>query len=279
MKHVRRAGFLACLVGGTLWLVLATSRSDAAVTGAFGTGDITFHSTFFTDASITPSNSTGTVVFPGSLSHDALAPGGAEHSFMAMNWTFSSTDAHVSIPGPTSLADTTRLELIPSPPVPVHHAATMTASFDMFYTLDGAGLPTTTLPGQVYQVFSYISPLPGSLAAASFDAHWDYTDVDVSGFLGSQDIHYVAPIGLGVTNTVASLPLIIMVPAGHTTLEVSGYFKLSADSDDGTGGPPFPFDTLIGVIPEPSSFVLLGLGAIGFFVAARRRGRAAVQRP
>ena len=145
----------------------------------------------------------------------------------------------------------------------------MTGSFEILYTLDGAGLPGMVLPARTYQVFSYVSPIPGSLAAASFDAHWDYTDVGF-GPLGSQVIHYDAPDGLGVLASVGSLPLFISIPAGHTTLKVSGFFKLTAASDDATGGPP-PFDTLIGIVPEPTSLSLLLVGIAALAFVRRKR--------
>ena len=260
------------VVASTVVLIFMASTCGAAIIGGAGAGDITFHSTFFADALIAPSFTTGAVAIPpspGALVHDVSAPGGAEHSYMAMSWTFSASDPDAFIPAPTGLPTTTRLEVFPLGPAPTHHAATMTGSFDITYALDPAGLPATLVPAQIYQIISYVSPIPGSPASASFDAHWDYTDVGF-GLLGSQDIHYDAPIGLGVVSPVASLPLLIGIPAGHPTLKVTGFFKLTADSDDITGGPP-PFDTMIAVVPEPNALALASFGAIGVLLVMRAR--------
>jgi hypothetical protein len=259
---------------GAIIVACALPVRAAIISGA-GSGDITFHSTFFPDLTILPSNTTGTVAIPqwgGALSHEATAPGGLVHSYMRMSWDYTPTTTDVFIVGPASPATLTRLELSPSPPVPVHHAATMTGSFEILYTLDAAGLPGVVLPAESYQVVSYVSPLAGSPAGASFDAHWDYTDVGF-GLLGSQDIHYIAPTGLGVLATVSSLPLFIAVPAGHTTLKVSGFFKLAAASDDFLGGPP-PFDTMIGIIHEPGGLSLLASGIVAAALTLLRRRHA-----
>lgn len=275
IRHVIARGTLrAFLLAGTAAALSISAHCQAAIISGVGSGDITFHSSHFLDGSIAPSFTTGTVgipASPGALTHEVFAPGGAVHSFMSLSWLYSALGPNAFIDNPTLVPKTTRLELVPSPPVPVHHTATMTGSFDIIFTLDGGGLPATLLPAQIYHIFSYVSPLLGSPAAASFDAHWDYTDVGF-GPLGSQLIHYDAPAGLGVVSTVSSLPLLIAVPAGHTTLEVSGFFKLSAASDDFMGGPP-PFDTLIAVIPEPTTLTLALLGSLSSVIVARRRSR------
>lgn len=263
-----RAGFGVAISASALVVVFAPSHSVAAIVGGSGTGAITFHSTFFADGAIMPSHTTGVVPFPGTLTHEAFAPGGAEHSYMKMAWGFSSTDANVFIPGPTSMADATRLELVPSPPNPVHHAATMTGTFEITYDLDATGF-TTTIPARSYTILSHLSTIPGSPAAAGFEAHWDYTDVG-HGLLGSQDIDFDASPGFGTVTTVASLPLVISIPAGHTALKVSGFFKLSAASDDFLGAAP-PYDTLIALIPEPSGFILATVSGAALIVLRRRR--------
>jgi hypothetical protein len=51
-------------------------------------------------------------------------------------------------------------------------------------------------------------------------------------------------------------------------LKVSGFFKLTADSDDFYGEGYLPFDTMIAVIPEPATLSLLGLGGLALI---RRR--------
>jgi len=283
MRTSKRNGITTVLFDSKRWglmiaiaaLLFIAPTAQAAIISGAGTGDITFHSTFYADGVIAPSHTTGTVgipASPGALTHEVFAPLGVEHAYMKMSWDFSASDPDVFIPGPTGIPDTTRLELVPAPSPGAHHAATMTGSFEILYTLDAAGLPTVTLPAQTYAIVSYVSPIPLSPAAASFDALWDYTDVGF-GPLGPQVIHYDAPIGLGIVSPVASLPLTITVPAGHTTLKVSGFFKLSADSDDFMGGPP-PFDTLIAVIPEPGSLVLAVLGTLALGgLAAHRPGR------
>jgi hypothetical protein len=279
LARARRKGW--GLVVLLILLCIPAAPAGAAIISGAGTGDITFHSSLFADALIFPSNTTGPAVMPELpgplLSLECFAPGGAEHAYMEMGWDFSASEPRVIIPTPGVPATTTRLELVPSPPASAHHSATMTGTFEIIYTLDAAGLPATVVPGQTYQVHSYVSPIPGSPAAASFVAHWEYEDVGVGpgfGVLGTQDIAFAAPVGLGVVTPVSSLPLAIAVPAGHTTLKVSGFFMLSAESDDFLGELP-PFDTLIAIVPEPATFALATCGGLALVAAAlyRRRRR------
>jgi hypothetical protein len=93
-------------------------------------------------------------------------------------------------------------------------------------------------------------------------AHWEYEDVGF-GILGTQDIAFAAPVGLGVETDVFSAPLPIFVPAGHLEMKVTGFFKLAAESDDFMGGDP-PFDTLIALVPEPATFGLATCGALAY---------------
>lgn len=239
-----------------------------------GTGDITFHSTYWVDILISPSFTTGTTSIPpspGELSHEVLAPGGSEHALMRMSWNNTSTQANAFIPLSSTLTGATRLELVPSPPNPAHHAATITGTFSVDFTLDGSGL-STTFPARNYSLLSYVNPAPGSPSAASFEAHWDYTDVGFGpvGGLGSQHISYAAPAGFGVLSTVSSSPVSFTVPPSHTTLRMSGYFTLSAESDDFLGGSP-PFDTLIAIVPEPNTLLLASIGFVALWGYRRRR--------
>jgi hypothetical protein len=272
MRQIRCGQLTVFWLAAALLGLVTTPPANAGVTGGAGIGDITYHNAdFFTDT-------TGPAVIPlyaGKLDHEVWAPGGAEHSYMAMTWDNAPPNPLDVFITPMAYPDTTKLDMMPG--FTGHHHATMTGTFSVTYTLDGAGLPSVTLPARSYTIWSYIDPYTDPYvpplfrtSSASFEAHWDYTDVDASTLLGSQDIVYTAPLGLTVIGTASSDPLTISIPAGNTQLKVSGYFRLTADSDDPTIFNPVPYDTLIAVVPEPATLSLLALGALAFF----RRRRA-----
>jgi len=265
-----------CAAASILWCWCLTPLpgfSQVGIGPGVGTGDITFHSTYWVDILISPSSTTGTTSIPqspGELSHEVFAPGGSEHALMRMSWDNTSTQANAFIPLSITLTGATRLELVPSPPNPAHHAATITGTFSVDFTLDGSGL-STVFPARSYSLLSYVNPAPGSPSGAGFEAHWDYTDVGFGplGGLGSQHISYTAPSGFGTLATLSSAPVTITVPPMHTTLRMSGYFTLSAESDDFLGGPP-PFDTMIAIVPEPGTLLMACIGVVALWGYRRR---------
>ena len=77
---IRTSRFGTRAIAAAVLVALHPATASAAIVGGSARGEIEFHSTYFPDGFILPSHTTGLSAmgaYPGGLSHEAFAPGGA----------------------------------------------------------------------------------------------------------------------------------------------------------------------------------------------------------
>jgi hypothetical protein len=254
----------AGLAAGVLLLLLPPpGRAD--VTGGAGTGTI--------DLSVAGYGSQGSVGpaaiprAPGSLFLGTGGPFGTTTGFMAVTWDFTPSSAEVFIPPSPPAPSTTFLsQTIPSfLPGPEPGLATLRADFSVTFVLDASGLGPTTLA----TAYDLIMIVDGSVA---FDVSITFTN-SVLGLLDTLDIHFsrTTPGGFGTTvGGSASLP----AQPGGSTFTAEGFFQLQVD--DNPGGSSTEIDVFHSAVPEPTSMLLAGLGALSLLLPAARRNKCLV---
>ena len=180
---------------------------------------------------------------------------------MDIAYNFTPTAAKVFIPdnGPVAIASQ-------GAPAPLAGAMESKVDFSVAFAIDAGGTPATVI--SVAYPIAFGQSAPGMFN--SFDAVVLYTSTAL-GILGSSEVHFAFAGGPGGSPyfVVPDIgPLLLPALPALDTLTLSGSFVLVADGFAGGSTEIEVFG-----VPEPSSWLLLALGATAVLASVRRRKR------
>jgi hypothetical protein len=142
--------------------------------------------------------------------------------------------------------------------------ADLTFELGISYTLGGGGLPAANVQYPNFMVTGTVQPALSSFASVSGVLNYDAVDVTGVGTLldtVTYNWYYNTPGSFGPTpvNGSPSVLTLATIPAGDT-LSVYGYITFEVD----------PASISVVTVPEPSAFLLAGMGLLGLLAFRRR---------